>query len=77
VEVRSKNDTATQVADKVAAYLAAGARAVWVADGERRAVFIHRPGREPVELRPGDTLTADDLIPGFAVPIADLFAGLE
>lgn len=77
VEVRSKNDTDTEIADKVAAYLAAGARAVWVADAKRRAVVVHRPGQEPVELREGDTLTADDLIPGFAVAVADLFAGLE
>jgi Uma2 family endonuclease len=77
VEVRSKNDASGEIAKKVAAYLAAGARAVWVADPGPRAVFVYRPGQQPVELRTGDTLTADDLIPGFAVPIADLFAGLE
>jgi Uma2 family endonuclease len=77
VEVRSKNDRAAEIADKVAAYLAAGARAVWVADPERRALFVHRPGQPAVELCEGDTLTADAIIPGFAVPVADLFAGLE
>jgi Uma2 family endonuclease len=77
VEVRSKNDTAAKIADKVAAYLAAGARAVWVADPDRRAFVVYRPGEPPIELREGDTLTADDIIPGFAVPVTDLFAGLD
>lgn len=77
VEIRSKNDTGTKVADKVAAYLAAGARAVWVADPGPRTVAIHRPEQPVIELGIDDTLTADEIIPGFAVPVADLFADLD
>jgi Uma2 family endonuclease len=77
VEVRSKNDTNTEIADKVAAYLTAGARLVWVADYQRQTVTAHRPGQPPVVLGVGDTLTADDIIPGFAVPVAELFEDLD
>jgi Uma2 family endonuclease len=77
VEVRSKNDTNTEVADKVAAYLAAGARMVWVADPRPRTVAIHRPGQPVAMLGVGDTLTADEIIPGFAVPVAELFEDLD
>jgi Uma2 family endonuclease len=76
-EVKSKNDTAAKVALKVADYLAAGVRVVMVADPDRRTLVIHRPGGLEVELGEGDTLTLDDLIPGFTVPIAELFAGLD
>jgi Uma2 family endonuclease len=77
VEVRSRNDTNAEVAEKVAAYLAAGARVVWVADPRPRTVSIHRPAQPVVELGVGDTLTADGIIPGFAVPVAELFADLD
>lgn len=77
VEVRSKNDTNTKVADKVAAYLAAGARLVWVADPRPQTVTVHRSGQPVVELGIGDTLTAEGVIPGFAVPISELFADLD
>lgn len=77
VEVRSKNDTNTEVAAKVAAYLAGGARVVWVADPRPRTVAVHRAGQPVVTLGMSDTLTADDIIPGFSVPVADLFADLD
>jgi Uma2 family endonuclease len=76
VEVRSKNDTDAGVAAKVALYLAAGVRVVWVADPARRTISIHRSGQPVVELAAGNTLTADGIIPGFAVPVAELFTGV-
>jgi Uma2 family endonuclease len=77
VEVRSKNDTNAEVAEKAADYLAAGVRVVWVADPGRRVLTVHRPGQPPVVLGEGDTLTAEGIIPGFAVPVARLFEGLD
>jgi Uma2 family endonuclease len=76
-EVRSKNDTDNEVVEKVAGYLAAGARVVWVADPRQQTVTVHRPGQPLVELGAGDTLTAEGIIPGFAVPVAELFADLD
>jgi Uma2 family endonuclease len=77
VEVRSKNDTDAEVARKVTNYLAAGARVVWAADPDRRTLTIHRSGHPAAELGVGDTLTAEGIIPGFAVPVAKLFEGLD
>jgi Uma2 family endonuclease len=72
-EVRSKNDRPGEVADKVAAYLAAGVRLVWVLDPPTQTVTAHRPGQPPQVFAAGETLTADGVIPGFAVAVADLF----
>jgi Uma2 family endonuclease len=72
-EVRSKNDRPGEVADKVAAYLAAGVRLVWVLDPPTQTVTAHRPDQQPQVFAAGDTLTADGVIPGFAAAVADLF----
>lgn len=73
VEVRSKNDTGPEVESKVREYLAAGVELVWVADPDARTVTAHRPNQSSQVFAATDTLTADPVIPGFAVPVAELF----
>jgi Uma2 family endonuclease len=75
-EVKSKNDSWNKINRKVAAYLEAGVRLVWVADYKRKVIKVHRPDQPPVELGIGDTLTAEGIIPGFAVPVAEFFRGV-
>lgn len=72
VEVRSKSDTQPKIDEKVRDYLAAGVVLVWVADPDARTVTAHRPDQAPAVFTAADTLTADPVIPGFAVPVADL-----
>lgn len=72
VEVRSKNDTQPEIDAKVRDYLAAGAVLVWVADPDARTVTAHTANHPPAVFAATDTLTADPVIPGFAVPVADL-----
>jgi Uma2 family endonuclease len=71
VEVRSKNDTAPEVQGKVDDYLAAGVRVVWVADPQARTVTAHRAGVLPHVFHEDDTLTVEDIIPGFQLPVRD------
>jgi Uma2 family endonuclease len=73
VEVRSKNDSSAKVTTKVEWYLEAGVRLVWVLDAVTRSVIAHRPGEEPRVFADAETLTADGVIPDFAVAVADLF----
>jgi Uma2 family endonuclease len=73
VEVRSKNDSAPAMQRRVDDYLAAGVRIVWVADPDARTVTAHRPGAEPKVYHEGDTLTVEDVIPGFQLPVRDAF----
>ena len=74
-EVISPNDTAGAVNAKVAEWLSAGVRLVWVIDPDARTVFgYHRDRSDSADIRrEGDTLTGDPVLPGFAVPVADLF----
>jgi Uma2 family endonuclease len=74
VEVLSPNDYAAEVNRKIREWLAAGVRLVWQIDPDAKMVFCFGPGRDDAAIRyEDDTLTGDPVLPGFAVPVADLF----
>jgi Uma2 family endonuclease len=73
-EVVSPSNTRKQVARKVREYFASGIRLVWVVDPDERTVTVyHKPGDGTV-LWEDATLTGGDVLPGFACPVAELFA---
>lgn len=72
IEIASPHQGA-ELAEKVEFYLHNGARRVWVADPQRKCVDIYSPDSQPRKIAAGGILT-DDLLPGFALPIAELFA---
>jgi Uma2 family endonuclease len=72
VEVRSKNDTQPEIDEKVRDYLAAGVVLVWVADPDARTVTTYWTNQTPVVFAATDSLTADPVIPAFAVPVTEL-----
>jgi Uma2 family endonuclease len=74
VEVLSPDDRAGEVLAKVENWLDAGCQSVWVVDPKTRSVVVYRSSREAVILRPTDTLTGGDVLPGFEHPVANLFA---
>ena len=73
VEVISPNDRYTEVAEKVEDWLAAGTRMVVVVDGRRRVAIVHFRGKEPVTLTERDTLDGGDVVPGWSMPVAEIF----
>lgn len=74
VEVLSHDDRPEYVHDKVAEWLEAGARAVWVVDPGNRTVTGHEPGRKPRRLVEADTLEGGSVLPGFEMPVSAIFA---
>ena len=77
IEVVSPSNTPAALARKAAEYFANGTRAVWIADPGPRTVSIRRPGQPERVFGVGDILTGDPEIPGFARPVADIFAVLD
>ncbi len=65
------------VAAKAAEYLQAGTPLVWVVDPEARQVLVHRPGQPTLTLSADDTLEGGDVLPGFTLPLTQLFAELN
>lgn len=75
VEIVSPSNRAGEMHAKVADYLAAGARLVWIVDPERRAVTVHRTLLAPRRLGVSDVLEGEDVLPGFAIQVASIFEG--
>jgi Uma2 family endonuclease len=73
VEVVSPNDRWSDVEEKVSEYLAIGVRLVWVLNPKTRSAHIYRPSSEVRRIREGDTLDGEDVLPGFAVAVKELF----
>ncbi len=72
VEIRSPDDRAAAVAEKVKNYLDAGTRLVWVVDPARREVTIHRADGSTTRLSPLDWLDGEAVLPGFRCRIGDV-----
>lgn len=73
VEVISPNDHSYDVERKAEEWLEAGVRVVWIIHPEIRTVRVLRPDGSDSRLRAIDTLTCDELLPGFACPVVALF----
>ena len=74
VEVISPSDRYTEVDEKVAEWLAAGTLMVVVVNPRNRTVRVHRPTTDSVLLTEEDTLDGGDVVPGWRLPLADIFA---
>jgi Uma2 family endonuclease len=73
VEVVSPNDRYGEVLAKVQDWLNAGCPMVWVTDLATRSVTVYW-GRAGEILHVGDELTGGDLLPGFRLSVAEIFA---
>jgi hypothetical protein len=62
------------VNEKVQDYLAGGARRVWCLYPDRSTVHVHDVAAPTRVLRRNDTLTDDELLPGFALPLRHVFS---
>lgn len=74
VEILSPDDRWTEVQAKLSDYFFAGVDRVWVIDPRTRKVFVHRSSGPGETLEMGQTLVDDDLLPGFSLPVAEIFA---
>ena len=73
IEVVAPSDVQWRVVDKAFAYLEAGTRLVWVLDPRSQTVTVYRSESHIVLLTREDTLTSEDVVPGFACPVSQLF----
>jgi Uma2 family endonuclease len=76
IEAVSPNDTAYEVEDKIAQWLGAGVRLVWVLYPETQRVQVHRADGTVTKLQSEEQLSGEDVIPGFQCQIAAVFQGL-
>ena len=73
-EVASPSDTHAQVMEKALAWLKAGSRMVLVVDPSQRTVTVYRSLDDVRILTEDDSMDGADVVPGWRLPVAELFA---
>ncbi len=74
VEVKSKSDRIPPLEEKIQQFLALGTEVGILIDPDKETVTIyHRDNRLPVVLGNSDTLAIPELVPGWEVPVSDLW----
>jgi len=69
VEVLSPGDRPGELLAKIADWLSAGARLVWVIDPERRLARVYRQDGTESIVTGDQALDGEDVVPGFAQPV--------
>jgi Uma2 family endonuclease len=72
IEVLSPGDRPGEVLAKVAEWLEAGTRLVWVIDPERRVARIYRADGSESVLTADRSLEGEDVVPGFACALGSI-----
>lgn len=77
VEVLSPSNTRREMERKRAEYFAAGTRLVWMVDSDDRTVSVYTGPDKFTVLHESDTLDGGEVLPGFALPLKEVFAELD
>jgi Uma2 family endonuclease len=73
VEVVSDSNTPAELKQRVGAYLAAGARLVWLIYPETRTIAVYEPDQNTRTLGITETLDGGDVLPGLNLPVSKIF----
>jgi Uma2 family endonuclease len=76
VEIVSPDQSARKCREKLAFSRAKGCPLGWLIDPERMKVLVYRPGRRAKELPHDGVLEGDPVLPGYRLPVAELFGWL-
>jgi len=77
VELASTNDRRRGITDRVLSYHELGTGMVWVIDPKEKCVHLCPRGRKTELLTADRTLNGDPVLPGFSVPVQELFGEPE
>ncbi len=73
VEIKSQSDRLKPLREKIQSFIKSGAKVGILIDPDKRTVTIYTPTAEPVVLRDGDMISIPELLPGWEVPVAELW----
>lgn len=73
VEIVSPSNRAGAIREKMADYFEAGVRQVWIVYPRRRNVTVYSSPSEVRVLDENDELDGGDVVPGFRLPVAEIF----
>jgi Uma2 family endonuclease len=74
IEVISQSNTRQEMEGKLGEYFSAGVREVWYVYPDPQEIHVYQSRQQCVVLGPCDTLEGGEVLPGFRLPLEDLFA---
>ena len=74
IEVLAPSDGPFHTSEKMVDYFESGTRLAWAVNPAERNVLVYRTPEADGLLRVTDALDGQDVIPGFRLPLAELFA---
>ncbi|HEX9945655.1 MAG TPA: Uma2 family endonuclease [Thermoanaerobaculia bacterium] len=74
VEVLSPEDRTSTIKEKLSDYFSAGVLVVWMVDPMLRRVLVYRSPTDVTILDASKVLADEELLPGFSVPVSDIFS---
>ena len=74
VEILSPDDRWGDLVDKLSEYFAVGVQVVWVTDPKTQSVYVYHAPNKVQHFSSDDVLPGGEVLPGFSVPVAELFA---
>ena len=66
-----------ELAAFVAELFELGTKLVWVIDPPTESAAVYTRGKKPKRVGPGDVLDGGKVLPGFRLPLSDLFAAVK
>lgn len=72
VELRSPSDSLKDLQDKMREYIENGARLGWLIDRKNKRVEIYRPGKDVEILDNPESLSGEDVLPGFVLHLQQI-----
>lgn len=73
-EVKSKNDSLKKLREKIAEFLSLGTQVGVLVDARPHTMEVYRPNQEMIILHDGDVLTVPEILPGWELPVAEIWA---
>jgi Uma2 family endonuclease len=77
IEVLSPTNTPGEMRRKREEYFGAGVALVWIVDPDGRRVAVFTSPTDYAEFSEGDSIEGGNVLPGFSLSLADLFAELD
>jgi len=73
IEVLSKGNTKAEMTRKLGEYFEAGVRSVWIVNPRKRTVRVYTAVDQSVLLAEDESLDGGTVLPGFVLPVRELF----
>ena len=73
VEILSPTQSKAATNRKIREYFENDTEMAWVIDPPKKQVYVYRGSRSPTVFGIGDYLDGEDVVPGFRMPVAELF----